>query len=352
MCEVLEEVKNSLSPDTIPSTGKYKVSPRISNNRIKGSWLEDSGLIAFDILNLEYEDLTHKCNFKNSLEHHSPDVLVNYSAIEFKNWNNTFRVTFYKARTQIVSRFLPYWDREKVLIISNPRWDKGVKEWLLALGIRIYELGYFVTREKRDKAIEDIRKILGYSHNTRHNSYNTLNYTGSVEKKAFLGLESYNSKEENRSLETKNSENKGNMPGDTGSPREEKDISNNKTSSPRVTLYDGRENKLEDIQTTLVKSSKRARLEAHIRSLTPSCYLCKQKEYCNILKEEDKIKCLKRRSIQFIRGYNTFNINREDPLLEIGVNAFWQNVREKKSMDLNRRNSGDQSTQERIDEYG
>jgi hypothetical protein len=139
-------------------------------------------------------------------------------------------------------------------------------------------------------------------------------------------------------------ENKGNMPRDSGSPREGNDIGNN---SPR----EGTECK-ENIQTTLVKSSRATRLKERIRNLVPSCYNCKQKQDCNILKEEEKIKCLKRRVFQFIRGYNTFSINREDPLLEIGIDAFWQNIREKKSMDLNRRNSGDQSTQERIDSYG
>jgi len=169
----METINIIPSQYTNNSTVPNKVfSFRAISNRLKGKWLEDSFLIECEDAEEYYEDLTDVSNFKNKCEHHTPDVIVNGCLVfELKNWNDTFKITMYKAKTQILSRFLPYWNNtKKYLIISNPRWCKGVKEWLIACGIRIFELGYVVTKELfvNGKAIFDIKNIfediLGYSH--------------------------------------------------------------------------------------------------------------------------------------------------------------------------------------------
>jgi hypothetical protein len=169
---------NIVLPSQLYSITKpeYKqFSLREMSNWIKGKWLEDSFLIACEDLKLYYKDLTDICNFKNKSEHHTPDIIVNHSKVfELKNWSDKYKIKMNIALTQILHRFLPYWNLEKYLVISNPRWATGVKEWLLACGIKIYELHYVVTKElfTNGKAISDVknilRTILGYYHKYIH----------------------------------------------------------------------------------------------------------------------------------------------------------------------------------------
>ena len=177
------------------SEPEYKqFSLREMSNWIKGKWLEDSFLIACEDLKLYYKDLTDVCNFKNKSEHHTPDIIVNHSKVfELKNWScNKYKIKMNIALTQILHRFLPYWNLEKYLIISNPRWATGVKEWLLACGIKIYELHYVVTKElfTNGKAISDVknilRTILGYYHKYLTKVFSILNKYR-IEIKQILG---------------------------------------------------------------------------------------------------------------------------------------------------------------------
>lgn len=98
----------------------------------------------------------------------------------------------------------------------------------------------------------------------------------------------------------------------------------------------------ENTQTTLMKYNKVSRIKEHVRSLIPSCDRCRIKQYCDILEEEEKRKCLKRRVYLFTKGYTTFNINREDILLDIALDIFWKEIKEEKNkrkdnVDLNNR---------------
>jgi hypothetical protein len=68
-----------------------------------------------------------------------------------------------------------------MLIISNPLWEVGGKELLLANNVVIVELGYFITDANLVKATHDIAMhlrslLLGYVYRTTINVHNSINY--------------------------------------------------------------------------------------------------------------------------------------------------------------------------------
>jgi len=110
----------------------------------------------------------------------------------------------------------------------------------------------------------------------------------------------------------------------------------------------------EDTQTTLIKYNRVSRIKERVRSLVPSCDKCRQKQYCDVLEAEEKIKCLKRRVYQFTKlKYRLFDIDIEDNLLDIAIEIFWNNIKreeeniEKKKENTNL-NSGDKGLSSNI----
>lgn len=162
---------NPLSPIIDNSTVSYKhdVEECINflNNKEKEKPLNIAVEMALIDIGADYIDLTPHNNFKNSTEHHEADFLIPQfnNVTENKNWDcynhKGYTVTMYKAKTQILSRFLPYMHcKNKTLIIAKPKWDKGVKQWLMACGIKVIELGYQVDYTNFKQAYQYIKRQL------------------------------------------------------------------------------------------------------------------------------------------------------------------------------------------------
>ncbi|MEM3688129.1 MAG: hypothetical protein QXW80_03060 [Candidatus Micrarchaeia archaeon] len=117
------------------------------SNRLKSLFLEEPIIDCLKLLNFQYIDLTSVYNNKNLNISNIPDVIVQNKVLEFKNWNNHYKITKYLVINEILPRFNNYLDRDKILIISNPNWDVGSKELLLDHGIKVFELDYFVSRD-------------------------------------------------------------------------------------------------------------------------------------------------------------------------------------------------------------
>jgi hypothetical protein len=186
------------------------------------------------------------------------------------------------------------------------------------------------------------------------NKYNLNNISPmpSDNKKSFKSKERFEEDSKSRSSEIKNIENKWNMSGDYESSKyyisnesrikiEEKEELDNlrhtkgitKEQFDRMLELEYKENnpKPRDTQTTLVHYSKAGRLKAHIQGLIPSCNNCTRKIDCDILKTKEKLKCLKKRTFQLTRGYNTFNIDIKDSLFDIALSIFWEEIKEKEN---------------------
>jgi len=140
-----------------------KLSQKLADNVIKGMRLENATRLALENLDSEFEDCSKEYNFKNRSEGGIPDFLVGEEiVVEVKNWNcEKYAINEYRAFTEIVQRFKNHMDKRKILIISNPKWEGNAKQYVKAFGIEIYELGYFVSKEKFAKAISDIEKLIG-----------------------------------------------------------------------------------------------------------------------------------------------------------------------------------------------
>jgi hypothetical protein len=153
---------------------KIITGQKVADNILKGIRLENAFELALDELGVSYEDKTKVYNFKNEPGGGTPDFIVSDKiAIELKNWNcKEYRIDEKRAYSEIVKRFLNYQDKRRILIIANPRWKRPAKQYLEACGIKVYELGYFVDKEKFTsyKITIDLKKIvkhiLGYWNNT------------------------------------------------------------------------------------------------------------------------------------------------------------------------------------------
>jgi hypothetical protein len=141
------------------------LSERIIDNVKKGRWLEVSFDIALCMMCVDYIELTHIHNFKNKLTEGVADFLTITAIIEMKNWNCiNYCIDMGKAKDEICPRFKDYPDKMKVLIVSNPRWDNGTKEYLQIQDVKIYELGYMVDKATFPKAIDDLKNIVADIH--------------------------------------------------------------------------------------------------------------------------------------------------------------------------------------------
>jgi hypothetical protein len=108
--------------------------------------------------NFEVVNLTNKNNFKGHKGEHTPDFLIYcYNgkmlelelAVELKNYDYSrgYTTSITNAEEQILSRFSNYARFKKMLIITNPGWGRGAKEYLVDKGVNIIELNYLVTEE-------------------------------------------------------------------------------------------------------------------------------------------------------------------------------------------------------------
>jgi len=152
----------------------------LDNNLSKGEILEYATLEALERLQLSYNDFTEIYNFHSPYNKHVPDYIAKNYVIECKNWNCLkYFVTPNKGYTEIFKRFSNFLHLNKILIISNPKWIKRVKIWLLSLGVKILELGYFVTWDNVDRAINDIvsffKILFGYVNTSYVNTSYSLN---------------------------------------------------------------------------------------------------------------------------------------------------------------------------------
>lgn len=140
-------------------------SKKIESNKKKEEHLNKATRKAFQRLNLKNIELTQNNNFKNKLEHHTADFLIQrFIALENKNWDcynyRGYTVTKNKADSQILSRFDPYDVPCKVLIIGKPKWGKGVKEYVESKDIHIIELGFQVNSKSIKEATQIIYRQL------------------------------------------------------------------------------------------------------------------------------------------------------------------------------------------------
>lgn len=96
---------------------------------------------------LPFQDLTHKNNFKKRKGETTPDFyIIDIAVIEAKNVHNHYELSRNNLEKGVIWRFVNYpTGIPRVLIISNPNWSKGAKEYVIANGVKIIELGFFVT---------------------------------------------------------------------------------------------------------------------------------------------------------------------------------------------------------------
>jgi hypothetical protein len=137
-------------------------SERIHNNLVKEMWLNDAVQVAPKILGVVYRALYPKHAFSKGQKIVDFYLLSRIIDIEDKNWNCVnYSIDYEKANTQILSRFNYKVSRVlRILIISKPKWDRGVKEYLLSKGIIIIELGFFVDPYTHHRAIKEIVRQL------------------------------------------------------------------------------------------------------------------------------------------------------------------------------------------------
>jgi hypothetical protein len=103
---------------------------------------------------IQYLDLSNIRNFKNRKGQREVDfVIEDIAAIEAKNWDcihRKYSVSMSKINGEIMPRFKKYPNiPKKILIISDPIWPPGTKEYLKKEGIDIIELGFMVTYDEQ-----------------------------------------------------------------------------------------------------------------------------------------------------------------------------------------------------------
>jgi len=132
-------------------------STRLSTNITKGRYLEQAIKQAYEICKIAVEDFTSIFNFLSPNGKHVPDFVAANHLAEGKNWwCNKYSIDFNKAEHEIEERAANFPHLLKILVIAKPKWLHGVKEWLIAKGWTIVELGYEVTPSTQRKAIKDI----------------------------------------------------------------------------------------------------------------------------------------------------------------------------------------------------
>jgi len=368
-------LNNLALSQTICSTGKYKDYLRKSINGEKGYVWELKTQLKLDLKGIAYEGNPFEWEDWNKKTITGYDILIKDLDLKIE--------CKYLSKPIYNSWFYRDWVSRDADIFVTP--DP-------------YLLSYNQRREieKRHKKLLSLDQLIEYLSkklrrlSLKGNKYLYLNKIYSVysdNKKASSNKETVERDRENRSSDTKNTENRGNVSGDHASSNREpsikKDISNNssriqieekeeldilrhkkditKEEFDRLLELEYKENnpKPRDIQTTLVHYSKTGRLKAHIQGLIPSCNNCTRKIDCDILKTEEKLKCLKKRTFQLTRGYGTFDIDIKDNLFEFALSIFWEEIKKEKdkrneNIDLNSGESGlsQNIKYRRINEYG
>lgn len=147
---------------------KFPSSSRLLNNVEKGRFLEDPTRDALERMACPFLDFSHVYNFLGS-EKCVPEFVTPQHLVEAKNWNcKKYYIGMNKAVHEINERAINFPHKQKILIISKPKWRKGIKEYLLSCGWTIIELGYVVMKRNQSKARSDImralRPLLGYVH--------------------------------------------------------------------------------------------------------------------------------------------------------------------------------------------
>jgi hypothetical protein len=113
----------------------------------------------------QYKDLTSEHKSTNHKGDTIPDYLMENLAVveELKNWE------FYKGKgyeiskrdidNQILPRFSKYPAHfRKILVIANPKWEKGAKAYLQSFGVFVIEIGFQVTFDL--KVMEKAKRII------------------------------------------------------------------------------------------------------------------------------------------------------------------------------------------------
>lgn len=125
-----------------------------------GSHLEQATKQALQKLSRSFKDLTKSLDFNTK---HIPDFVLedNDVVVECKNWRCNGKFSKYKIKrkraiSQIISRFQRYSNSHKILIIADPIFTKDASRLLMLCGIKIISLGYGVTKNTFNKAVQDI----------------------------------------------------------------------------------------------------------------------------------------------------------------------------------------------------
>lgn len=126
--------------------------------------------------NIEWRDLTHIRNFKGRKGEHEADFLIyNIAVIETKNWDcfkRCYSISVNNAKGEILNRFTKYSKNlKRILVIANPIWAEGAKEYLLNNSVHIIELGFVVTESNISDAFDLVEtamsKLLFPSENSK-----------------------------------------------------------------------------------------------------------------------------------------------------------------------------------------
>ena len=145
---------------------KQDISSKELSNEEKAKPLEKAIRIYLGNIELYYgivsQDLTRIRNFKRHKGERVPDFLVfEHAVIEAKNWDNTYVISQTNVKEAVLDRFAKYAeDLKRILIIANPNWGEGVKEYLIKNRVQIIELGFVVTSDNWVDACERIETEL------------------------------------------------------------------------------------------------------------------------------------------------------------------------------------------------
>ena len=356
-----------------------QVSARVIRNNIKGLWLEDPVGTILENTKVLFEDTSNVFNFKNKRGEGVPDFIIKeHIILELKNWDCLrYTVDFSKALHEILYRFLNYWKNRKILIISNPKWSKGVKGWLLACGIEVYEVGEFITsdifkdNEKgirlHNKLVSIIKQILGYVYSSNR-SYHSINRSVFYSAVSYCNSTDCASKRSN-AFKTRlkddnfasNTQSVSGLPRSQNNEIESTEVSdpipgictelvrlvkhtipgivhttNQASSTYTPGMHPSEEENKDEYDKSLQMTfpwhgkPKFIRLNEKINKLTPSCKNCNKglRGYC-CKTGLDRIKCLKSRVYLFNRSdeYHYFNVNRRSYWFVDAIELFWYNIK-------------------------
>jgi hypothetical protein len=129
----------------------------------KGKPLEFALRKTLKKVHVSFEDFTEIFNFLADRKC-VPDFTTLSDLIEAKDWDcehwKRKSIGIGIAKKEIDERSINFPDLHRILVITKPKWDPGVKEYLIQKGWTIIDLNFVVTWQNVKTAISKLRQLL------------------------------------------------------------------------------------------------------------------------------------------------------------------------------------------------